>query len=605
MEHANPLLVQAAIYFAAAVVAVLISQRLGLGSVAGYLLAGIAIGPWGLKVVGSAEDIRAFAELGVVFLLFVIGLDLEPRRLWSMRSQLTGLGAAQVLGSIVAIAGLGWAGGADASVAIILGMALSLSSTALALQPLNERGGLGTQGGQAAFAILLFQDLAVIPMLALLPLLAASDKLSEYSWHDVLYPIAAIAATLVIGHYAVRPVFRHIARTRLREIFTAFALLLVLGFAVAYEAAGLSMALGAFLAGVLLAESEYRHEIEAAVEPFKGLLLGLFFISVGMGVDFSLLISRPFTVFGLIVGLLLLKGTVLLLIAQRARIALKEQPLFILLLAPGSEFAFVLLGPGGAGDAVPGEIVRAVVLAVALSMLATPFLLALHDRLLAPRLASRAAKRAAEKPVASTVIVAGLGRVGQVVARLLSGSGYHPTVLDDDPDHVEQSRKFGFKVFYGDATRLDLLHAAGADNAQLLIAALDDDEATTRLARIAKKHFPKLRIVARAHDMRHLFELRDLGVEVIERETWLSALKLGEAALAAASGDPERAQRAAQAFAEHDQEVVAKLYEVHRSAPDAHVLVSNALRDEFARTLKADEASLSESNALQRDKGRG
>jgi glutathione-regulated potassium-efflux system ancillary protein KefC len=605
MEHANPLLVQAAIYFAAAVVAVLISQRLGLGSVAGYLLAGIAIGPWGLKVVGSAEDIRAFAELGVVFLLFVIGLDLEPRRLWSMRTQLTGLGAAQVLGSIVAIAGLGWAGGADASVALILGMALSLSSTALALQPLNERGGLGTQGGQAAFAILLFQDLAVIPMLALLPLLAAADKFSEYSWHDIAYPIAAIAATLVIGHYLVRPVFRHIARTRLREIFTAFALLLVLGIAVAYEAAGLSMALGAFLAGVLLAESEYRHEIEAAVEPFKGLLLGLFFISVGMGVDFSLLIARPFTVVGLIVGLLLLKGAVLWVIARRARIAWKEQPLFILLLAPGSEFAFVLLGPGAAGEAVPGEIVRAVVLAVALSMLATPFLLALHDRLLAPRLAVRAARRAAEKPVASTVIVAGLGRVGQVVARLLSGSGYHPTVLDDDPDHVEQSRKFGFKVFYGDATRLDLLHAAGADNAQLLIAALDDDEATTRLARIAKKHFPKLRIVARAHDMRHLFELRDLGVEVIERETWLSALKLGEAALAAATGDPERAQRAAQAFAEHDREVVAKLYEVHRSAPDAHVLVSNALRDQFARTLKADEASLSESNALQQDKSRG
>ena len=603
MEHANPLLAQAAIYFAAAVVAVLISQRLGLGSVAGYLLAGIAIGPWGLKVVGNVADISAFAELGVVFLLFVIGLDLEPRRLWSMRSQLTGLGAAQVLGSIVAIAGLGWAGGADASVALILGMALSLSSTALALQPLNERGGLGTQGGQAAFAILLFQDLAVIPMLALLPLLAAADKLSEYSWRDVAYPIAAIAATLVIGHYAVRPVFRHIARTRLREIFTAFALLLVLGIAVAYEAAGLSMALGAFLAGMLLAESEYRHEIEAAVEPFKGLLLGLFFISVGMGVDFSLLLSRPFTVFGLIVGLLLLKGAVLLLIAQRAKIALKEQPLFILLLAPGSEFAFVLLGPGGAGAAVPGEIVRAIVPAVALSMLATPFLLSLHDRLLAPRLAASAARRAArshaEAPVASTVIVAGLGRVGQVVARLLSGSGYQPTVLDDDPDHVEQSRKFGFKVFYGDATRLDLLHAAGAEHAQLLIAALDDDKATTRLARIAKKHFPKLRIVARAHDMRHLFELRDLGVEVIERETWLSALKLGEAALAAASGDPERAQRAAQAFAAHDEEVVTKLYEVHRSAPDAHVLVSNALRDQFARALKADE------DTLEQNKNRG
>ncbi len=596
MDHANPLLIQAAIYFAAAVVAVLIAQRLGLGSVVGYLLAGIAIGPWGLKLVGSVQDIRAFAELGVVFLLFVIGLDLEPKRLWSMRARLVGLGLSQVIGSIAAFAAVGWALGVDPRVALIAGMALSLSSTALALQPLNERGGLGTHGGQGAFAILLFQDLAVIPMLALLPVLSdelgAAGKAASYSWHNAAYSIAAIAVTLIIGHYLVRPVFRYIARIRLREIFTAFALLLVLGIALAYEATGLSMALGAFLAGVLLAESEYRHEIEAAVEPFKGLLLGLFFISVGMGVDFSILLARPLLVLGLVAGLFALKGVVLWLIARRARMPASELPLFVLLLAPGSEFAFVLLGPGAAGGTMLGATAQAITLAVALSMLATPLLLALHDRLLAPRFAAGAAKRAAETPQAATVIVAGLGRVGQVVARLLNASGYHPTVLDDDPDHVEESRKFGFRVFYGDATRLDLLHAAGADSAHLLIVALDDDEAATQLARIAKKHFPKLRIVARAHDMRHMFELRDLGVEVIERETWLSALKLGEAALAAASGDPERAQRAAQAFAEHDRDVVAKLYEVHCSAPDAHVAVSNELRDQFARTLKADEASL-------------
>jgi len=597
MEHANPLLIQAAIYFAAAVVAVLIAQRLGLGSVAGYLLAGIALGPWGLKVVGSVQDIRAFAELGVVFLLFVIGLDLEPRRLWSMRAQLIGLGLSQVLGSIAALALVGWALGVDWRVALIAGMALSLSSTAIALQPLNERGALGTQGGQAAFAVLLFQDLAVIPMLALLPVLTSdlgSGRVVVYSWHDIAYPVVAIAATLIVGHYLVRPVFRYIARTRLREIFTAFALLLVLGIALAYEAAGLSMALGAFLAGVLLAESEYRHEIEAAVEPFKGLLLGLFFISVGMGADFGVLLARPLPVIGLVAGLLAVKGALLWLIARRARVPQAERPLFMVLLAPGSEFAFVLLGPGATGGAIPAETAHVLVLAVALSLLATPFMLALHDRLLAPRLAASAAKRAAETPQAATVIVAGLGRVGQVVARLLTGSGFHPTVLDDDPDHVEQSRKFGFRAFYGDATRLDLLHAAGADNAQLLIVALDDDEATTQLARTVKKHFPKLRIIARAHDMRHMFELRDLGVDAIERETWLSALKLGELALAAACGDPERAQRAALAFAEHDREVVAKLYEVHRTEPDAHLTVSNELRDQFARTLKADEASLQE-----------
>src|SRR6185503_5313483 len=277
MEHANPLLIQAAIYFAAAVVAVLVAQRLGLGSVAGYLLAGIAIGPWGLRLISNVQDIQGFAELGVVFLLFVIGLDLEPRRLWEMRARLIGLGFTQVLGSIALLAAAGWAFGVDWRVALIAGMALSLSSTALALRPLEERGGLRTQGGQASFAILLFQDLAVIPMLALLPVLSGeAGKRSVYSWHDVVYPVAAIAATLVFGHYLVRPVFRYIARTRLREIFTAFALLLVLGIGLGYEAVGLSMALGAFLAGVLLAESEYRHEIEDAVEPFKGLLLGLF-----------------------------------------------------------------------------------------------------------------------------------------------------------------------------------------------------------------------------------------------------------------------------------------------------------------------------------------
>jgi glutathione-regulated potassium-efflux system ancillary protein KefC len=610
MEHANPLLLQAAIYFAAAVVAVLIAQRVGLGSVAGYLLAGIAIGPWGLKIVGNVQDIRALAELGVVFLLFVIGLELEPTRLWSLRGRLIGLGMSQVLGSTAAFAFLGWMLGADARVALIAGMALCLSSTALALQPLEERGALGTRGGQAAFAILLFQDLAVIPMLALLPLLGAATSASEFAWHDVLYPGAAIAATLVFGHYLLRPIFRHVARTRLREIFTAFALLLVLGIALAYEATGLSMALGAFLAGVLLAESEYRHEIQAAVEPFKGLLLGLFFIAVGMGVDFGVLLAKPLVVLALVGGLFALKGGVLWLIARRAGLPASELPLFVLLLAPGSEFAFVLLGPGAAGGLLAPQTIQAITLAVALSMLATPFLIAAYDRLLAPRLAAsaatRAATNAAEAPQAGTVILAGLGRVGQVVARLLNGSGYHPTVLDDDPDHVEQSRKFGFRVFYGDATRLDLLHAAGADSAAFLIITLDEAEAITRLARTARKHFPNLRVIARAHDMRHMFELRDLGVDVIERETWRSALKLGEAALAAISGDPERAQRAAQSFTEHDEEVVAKLYEVHRGAPDAHLTVSNQLREQFARTLKADEASLQEDQAMleeQRPRG--
>ncbi|HKX39230.1 MAG TPA: monovalent cation:proton antiporter-2 (CPA2) family protein, partial [Burkholderiales bacterium] len=339
MEHGNDFLVQASLYFAAAVVAVMASHRLGLGSVAGYLLAGIAIGPWGFGLVDTADHIKAFAELGVVFLLFVIGLELEPRRLWNMRAKLLGLGLSQVLGSIAALTLAGWAVGLELRIALVAAMALSLSSTALALAPLQERGALATQGGQGTFAVLLFQDIAVIPMLALLPLLGTGGG-AAFSWKGLGFALAVIVGTLVGGHYLARPVFRHIARTRLREIFTAFALLLVLAIALAFEHAGLSMALGAFLAGVLLAESEYRHEIEAAIEPFKGLLLGLFFIAVGLSVDFAVLLAKPFVVLGIIVGLFAIKGAVLWVIARRARFPRSERPLFILLLVQGGEFAF-------------------------------------------------------------------------------------------------------------------------------------------------------------------------------------------------------------------------------------------------------------------------
>jgi glutathione-regulated potassium-efflux system ancillary protein KefC len=588
VEHGNDFLIQASLYFTAAVVAVMASHRLGLGSVAGYLLAGIAIGPWGFKFVATADHIKAFAELGVVFLLFVIGLELEPKRLWSMRTRLLGLGLSQVVGSIAAITAVGWALGFDLKVALIAGMALSLSSTALALAPLSERGALATQGGQGTFAVLLFQDIAVIPMLAILPLLGTSGEGAGFSWQKLGLAAAVIVVTLGGGRLVARPVFRHIARTRLREIFTAFALLLVLVVALAFEHVGLSMALGAFLGGVLLAESEYRHEIEAAVEPFKGLLLGLFFIAVGMSVDFGVLMARPWVVFGLIAGFLLIKAAVLYAIARWANFPRAERPLFILLLAQGGEFAFVLLGLATANGAIESEPAQAMTLAVAMSMLATPFMLALHDYF-APRFAAPAEKRAADVPKPSEVIVAGLGRVGQVVARMLHAAGYQPTVLDDDPDHVEQSRKFGFRCFYGDATRLDLLHAAGADTAGFLIIALDDADATTQLARVVKTHFPQLRMISRARDMRHMFELRDLGVHIIERETFRSAMALGEAALAQIGGDAVRAQRAAETFAAHDVEVVAKLYEVHRTQPDAHVTVSNELRDQLARTLSEDE----------------
>ena len=598
MEHGNAFMVQGIIFLGAAVLAVVISHRLGLGSVAGYLLAGIAIGPAGFKLISQLDDVRRFAELGVVFLLFVIGLELEPKRLWNMRGRLLSLGLGQVLGSIALITLAAWAVGIDYKTGIVAGMALALSSTALALQPLTERGAMHTQGGQSAFSILLFQDIAVIPMLALLPLLgtvalqgaaAPAAAAGAHATHGFGFALAVIAATLLGGHFLLRPVFRHIARTRQREIFTAFALLLVLGIAFGFEMAGLSMALGTFLAGVLLAESEYRHEIEAAIEPFKGLLLGLFFISVGMSVDFSLLQSQPLIIAGLIAALFLLKGSVLWVIAKVARIPAGERPLFIVLLAQGGEFAFVLLGLGVERNALPEAAARALTLAVALSMLTTPFILLAYDRWFAPRLARIDAPTAQAAPESGQVIVAGLGRVGQVVARLLHASGIEPTILDDDPDHVEQLRRFGFRVFYGDATRLDLLEAAGAASARLIVLALDDAEATTLLARTVRKHYPGLRIIARARDMRHMFALRDLGVEFIERETFLSALALGESVLSAATGDARQAHRAVRHFADHDRDVVAKLYDVHLSDPDAHVLASNELRDQFARTLREDE----------------
>ncbi|HKU45797.1 MAG TPA: cation:proton antiporter, partial [Burkholderiales bacterium] len=415
-----------------------------------------------------------------------------------------------------------------------------------------------------------------------------------FSWQKLVIAVAVIVLTLLGGRLLARPVFRYIARTRLREIFTAFALLLVLVISIAFEHAGMSMALGAFLAGVLLAESEYRHEIEAAVEPFKGLLLGLFFIAVGMSIDFGVLIERPLLVLALIAGLFLLKGVVLWAIARKAAFPAGERPLFVLLLAPGSEFAFVLLAVAVTNGAMPEDSAQALTLAVAVSMLITPFFLALHDHL-APRFFAEATPaREADVPERGKVIVAGLGRVGQVVARMLHGAGVEPTVLDDDPDHVEQSRKFGFRVFYGDATRLDLLHAAGAEHADFLVIALDDPDAALHLAQVARTHFPKLRLIARARDMRHMFKLRDAGVQTIERETWLSALKLGELAVAQASGDAQRAQRVAETFAEHDVDVVAKLYDVHRSSPDAHVIVSNELRDQLARTLSEDERRIAE-----------
>ena len=544
----------------------MVSHRLGLGSVAGYLLAGIAIGPWGFQLVDTVDHIRAFAELGVVFLLFVIGLELEPKRLWNMRAQLLGLGLSQVVGSVAAITLIGWALGFELRVAFIAGMALSLSSTALALAPLTERGALATKGGQGTFAVLLFQDIAVIPMLAVIPLLGTASGASAFSWQKLALAAAVVIVTLGGGRLLARPVFRHIARTRLREIFTAFALLLVLVIALAFEHAGLSMALGAFLGGVLLAESEYRHEIEAAIEPFKGLLLGLFFIAVGMSADFAVLAARPWVVFGLIAGLFLVKGIVLWLIARHAGFPRAERPLFILLLAQGGEFAFVLLGVATGHGGLGTDAAPAITLAVAISMLLTPFLLALHDHL-APRFfAAPGEERAPDVPQASKVIVAGLGRVGQVVARMLHASGHQPTVLDDDPDHVEQCANSASACSTATphastcCTRpAPTAPTSSSSRSTIRTPSRASPRSRARISQAARdraraRHAPHVRAARRG---RGIHRARDLALGAQARRDRGGA----------GGRRPGRARRTAETFAEHDVDVVAKLYAVHRESP--------------------------------------
>lgn len=603
-HHGLPYLREILIFLAAAGLVLPVALRLRVNPVLGYLAVGGAIGPFGLGlwaadmpllshlVISDLEGVRTLAELGIIFLLFTIGLELSLDRLWAMRRLVFGLGGLQVCVTAAAIAAIALAFGNPVPAATVFGAALALSSTAIAIQILVQSRRLATPLGRTSFSILLLQDLAVVPILLLVGMLAAAPGAGVFTEIATALAKAALAigAIYALGRLVLRPVLHGVAQARSREMFMAAVLLVALGTALLTAAAGLSMALGAFLAGVLLAESEYRHEIEAAVEPFKGLLLGLFFISVGMSVDFGMLLVRPLVVLGIIAGLFALKGAVLWVIARAARLPATERPLFILVLAQGGEFAFVLLGLGEGFGAMPAQTAHAITLAVALSMLATPFLLLIHDRLLMPRVGAPDAARAQDRPESGAVIIAGLGRMGQVVARLLHASGVSPVVLDDDPDHVEQCRKFGFRVFYGDATRLDLLHAAGADSAAYIIIALDDRDATSQLARACRKHFPRLRIIARARDMRHLFDLRDIGVEAIERETFQSSLKLGEMALTLIGGDAARARRIVGAFEAHDREVLAKLYAVHRDAPDRHITVSNELRDELATTLREDRA---------------
>jgi glutathione-regulated potassium-efflux system ancillary protein KefC len=593
MEHS--LLSNALIYLAAAVLIVPVAKKLGLGAVLGYLLAGVAIGPWGFGFIGAVEDILHFSEFGVVLLLFLIGLELEPKRLWAMRQPIFGSGTAQVLGVAAALALAALLAGIDWKVAVIAALGLSLSSTAIALATLDERNLKGTPTGAASFAILLFQDIAAIPMIAVVPLLgvAVADAAGG-GWLQALKVAGVIGALVLSGRFLVRPALRAIAKSGLREIFTAFSLLLVIAIALLMQSVGLSMALGAFMAGVLLADSEYRHALETDLEPFKGLLLGLFFIAVGMSVDFGVFLAQPWLILGLVGAFLSIKVGVLYLLATGIGIPRSQRALFAFLLSQGGEFAFVVFGAAQAAQVFSGNVASILIVVVALSMVSTPLLLIIHDKFIAPRFrVDKSRKADAIDPNEDHVIIAGFGRFGQIVGRLLTVNKISLTVLDHDPDQIELVRRFGNKVFYGDATRIDLLHAAGAGHARALVVAIDDIDDSLKLVDAVRRAYPDLPIMARARNVTHYYDLMDRGVEIIERETFESALMLGRQVLRQLGFGAYRARQAAHKFRVMNLKGLAQVYPFYK---DQDQLVSQAkqARDEleamFALDAEAVEA---------------
>lgn len=573
MEHAPTWLTYGLMYLSAAVLAVPLAKALGLGSIIGYLAAGIAIGPWGLGLVSNVQDILHFAEFGVVLMLFLVGLELQPSRLWAMRRPIFGTGSAQVLGCAAVLFAAGWLAGLPWRISLVAALGLALSSTAIALQVLAERNLMRTSSGRAGFSILLFQDVAAIRILALLPLLgAAAGAGDDHSAGEVLLEalkiVGVIGAIVLGGRLLLRPLLRWIAKSRTPEIFTAASLLLVVGIAYLMVMVGLSMALGAFLAGVLLADSEYRSELEADIEPFKGLLLGLFFIAVGMSIDFGVLMRSPWLMAGILLGFLALKAVVIYTLAKVAGVPYQERPVFTLLLAQGGEFAFVVFQAAAGAQVFSAETASLLIGAVALSMLISPLLLVLVDRALLRRYAqlkpAAPPEQEISEPQEAPVIIAGFGRYGQIVARVMLAQGIPTTVLDHSVEILEIARAFGYRVFYGDATRLDLLRIAGAEHARVLVVAVDDPEQSLKIVTLARKHFPQLQLVARARDLTHWNALRDLGVTLVQRELFESSLASARTVLELMGQSPTRAQEMTRRFREHNIALADRMYPHHK-----------------------------------------
>ncbi|MBC8163955.1 MAG: cation:proton antiporter [Roseiflexaceae bacterium] len=603
-------LLQAFVYLVAAVLAVPIAKRFGLGSVLGYLIAGVVIGPFVLGLIGSeGEDVLHVAEFGVVLMLFVVGLELEPALLWRLRTSIVGLGGLQVLATSALLMAGGLAFGLPWQAALAVGLTLSLSSTAIVLQVLNEKGLMKTAGGQGAFSVLLFQDIAVIPMLAIFPLLAvapASAATDDHAattlvaslpaWAQTLAVLGAVAAIVLAGRFLVRPALGVIARTRLHELFTATALLIVIGIALLMSQVGLSPALGTFLAGVVLANSEYRHELESDIDPFKGLLLGLFFLSVGASVDFGLIFAQPLLIGGLVLAIMAVKFVVLLLLARVFRFGFDQSMLLAFALPQVGEFAFVLFSFANQEGVLGPEITSPLVAVVALSMALTPLLLQLNERVIQPRLGTTEAARTPDQiDEQAPVLIVGFGGFGSTVGRLLKANNVATVVLDNDSDRVDLLRRLGLRVYYGDATRHDLLAVAGAAKARLLVIALDSPEHTLELVQIARKHFPELVVLARAFDWDDAHDLQEAGVQYVYRQSLDTSLRLGTDALRLLGFRGYQATRAAQTFLRHEEE---SLRELAKQRSDRTVYLSAAREriEDLEHLLRAD---LEDSNEMR------
>jgi len=530
-----------------------------------------------------------FSEFGVVLMLFLVGLELEPRRLWSLRKPIFGWGSVQLFGSAALMVVVGVLAGLDWRLALVAALGLAMSSTAIGLGVLNERSLMQTGSGQSVLSVALLQDVAAIPILALLPLLATAQAHADGSgWIGAAKALAVIATIVLGGRLLIRPALRWIANSRTPEIFTAASLLLVVATAALMQTVGLSMALGAFLAGVLLAESEYRRELETDIEPFKGLLLGLFFIAVGMSIDFAVVLAQPLLIAGIVIGFLLLKALVLWGMGRTIPLPRPERPVFIILLAQGGEFGFVVFQTAAQAGVIEAPVSSLLVAAVAISMLITPLLLVAADKWLIPLLAGQSRKNLPEidEPQNQSVIIAGFGRYGQVVGRLLYANGIHPTVLDTSADQIETMRRFDWRVFYGDATRLDLMRTAGAASAKVLVLAIDDVEQSVAVAKMVRENFPNLTVVARARNVQHYFELLDLGVTIIERETLDSALMSARSVLEQLGWERHQARTLALRFRRHNIDLLLKMAP-HRKDADkvlaAAKLGRQQLEEQFAQ----------------------